>query len=210
MNYGDIKSHFNNLLNRSDITAALTETFIDQGIARIQRQLRTPLNESVITYSLTGQTPAVTLPNNFMEIISLYYEDNELQRIPMSKYRALAVSPIQGSPTTFIRQQQSLLVHPQPSTGSLVLYYYSEFSPMTQNTDENAIAAVAPDLIIYAALTYAADYFLDERAALIEQKYGLFLSEIQEQANDQEMNGGVQSIQPTYTYTDFQSSYNTN
>lgn len=125
MNYGDIKSHFNNVLNRSDITAALTETFIDQGIARIQRQLRTPLNESVITYSLTGQTPAVTLPNNFMEIISLYYEDNELQRIPMSKYRALAVSPIQGSPTTFIRQQQSLLVHPQPSTGSLVLYYYS-------------------------------------------------------------------------------------
>lgn len=81
---------------------------------------------------------------------------------------------------------------------------------MTQNTDENAIAAVAPDLIIYAALTYAADYYLDERAALIEQKYGLFLSEIQEQANDQEMNGGVQSIQPTYTYTDFQSSYNTN
>lgn len=128
----------------------------------------------------------------------------------MSKYRALAVSPIQGSPTTFIRQQQSLLVHPQPSTGSLVLYYYSEFPPMTQNTDENAIAAVAPDLIIYAALTYAADYFLDERAALIEQKYGLFLSEIQEQANDQEMNGGVQSIQPTYTFTDYQSSYNTN
>ena len=40
MNYGDLKSHFNDLLNRSDITTALTR-FIDQGIARIQRQLRT-------------------------------------------------------------------------------------------------------------------------------------------------------------------------
>ena len=37
MNYGDLKSHFNDLLNRSDITAALTTRFIDQGIARIER-----------------------------------------------------------------------------------------------------------------------------------------------------------------------------
>ena len=38
MNYGDIKSHFDALLNRSDITAALTTLFIDQGIRRIQRR----------------------------------------------------------------------------------------------------------------------------------------------------------------------------
>lgn len=210
MNYGDIKSHFNNVLNRSDITAALTETFIDQGIARIQRQLRTPLNENLTTYALTSRTTSVTLPNDFLEIISLYYEGSELQRIPLSKYRAVAVSPIQGSPTTFIRQQQDLFLHPEPSTGDLVLYYYGEYAPMVLATDENALATVAPDLIIYAALTYAADYYLDERAPLFEQKYGLFLSEIQEQANDQEMNGGIQSIQPTYTFTDYQSSYNTN
>ena len=81
---------------------------------------------------------------------------------------------------------------------------------MVQNTDENTLAAVAHDLIIYSALTYAADFYLDERAPLFETKYNQFLSEIQEQANDQEMNGGIQSIQPTYTYTDYQSSYNTN
>lgn len=210
MNYGDIKSHFNNVLNRSDITTALTETFIDQGIARIQRQLRTPLNENLSTYVIASRTTSVTLPSDFLEIISLYYEDTELQRIPMSKYRAVAVSPIQGSPATFIRQQQNLFLHPEPASGSLVLYYYAEFAPMVQNTDENTLAAVAHDLIIYAALTYAADFYLDERAPLFETKYNQFLSEIQEQANDQEMNGGIQSIQPTYTYTDYQSSYNTN
>lgn len=210
MNYGDIKSHFNNVLNRSDITAALTETFIDQGIARIQRQLRTPLNENLSTYTITSRTTSITLPNDFLEIISLYHEDIELQRIPMSKYRAVAVSPIQGNPTTFIRQQQDLFLHPEPSSGDLVLYYYAEFAPMVQNTDENRLAAVAHDLIIYAALTYAADFYLDERAPLFETKYNQFLSEIQEQANDQEMNGGIQSIQPTYTFTDYQSSYNTN
>ena len=45
MNYGELKTHFEALLNRSDITSSLTETFISQGISRIQRQLRTPLNE---------------------------------------------------------------------------------------------------------------------------------------------------------------------
>ena len=38
MNYGQLKSHLN-ILNRSDITPALTATFIEQGMTRIGRQL---------------------------------------------------------------------------------------------------------------------------------------------------------------------------
>jgi len=207
MNYGDIKSHFDALLNRSDITPALTTLFIDQGISRIQRQLRTPLNESVTTYSITAQTASVTLPQDFLEIISLYQDHTELQRVPMSKFREVATSVLAGNPQVFVRQQQEIRLHPQPTSGDLVLYYYGEFAPMVNNTDENNLAAVAPDLIIYAGLTYAADYYLDERRDVFETKYNQFLTEIQEQANDQEMNGGVQAIQPTYTFTDYQSSY---
>lgn len=207
MNYGDIKSHFDALLNRSDITPALTTLFIDQGISRIQRQLRTPLNESVTTYSITAQTASVTLPQDFLEIISLYQDHTELQRVPMSKFREVATSVLAGNPQVFVRQQQEIRLHPQPTSGDLVLYYYGEFAPMVNNTDENNLAAVAPDLIIYAGLTYAADYYLDERRDVFEAKYNQFLTEIQEQANDQEMNGGVQAIQPTYTFTDYQSSY---
>ena len=207
MNYGDIKSHFEALLNRSDITAALTTTFIDQSFARIQRQLRTPLNENVTTYTLTAQTPSITLPNDFLEIISLYLDGTELQRVPMAKFRNFAANPVAGNPMAFARQQQKVLLHPQPTTGDLVLYYYGEFPAMTQTTDENTLAAVAPDLIIYGALTYAADYYLDERNSLFEDKFNQFMMEIQEQANDQEMNGGVQSIQPSYQYADFSDSY---
>ena len=49
MNYGDLKTHFEQCLTGSDITSALTETFISQGIARIQRQLRSPINERRLT-----------------------------------------------------------------------------------------------------------------------------------------------------------------
>ena len=47
MNYGDLKTHFNDLLNRTDITSTLTTRFIDQGLARIQRQLRIPTMEKL-------------------------------------------------------------------------------------------------------------------------------------------------------------------
>jgi len=206
MNYGDIKSHFNDLLNRSDITASLTTLFIDQSIARIQRQLRTPLNENKTIYTISGQTTSVTLPTDFLEIISLYLGGIELQRVPMSKMRSLVNNPVAGTPLVFTREQQNLLLHPQPTSGDLVLYYYGEFTPMTQNTDENDLAAVAPDLIIYGALGYAADYYLDERRDIFETKFQQFLSELQEQANDQELNGGTQAIQPASTYTDYQST----
>lgn len=53
MNKGEIRAHFKALLNRSDITDALADTFIDQGITRIQRSLRVP--------SMEKNTPIVSL-----------------------------------------------------------------------------------------------------------------------------------------------------
>jgi len=207
MNYGDLKTHFNNVLNRSDITTALTTTFIDQGIARVQRQLRTPMQEALTSYTISGQTDYITLPNDFLEIISLYYLNTELTRVPMSKFRSLNANNYAGNPTHFTRQQEKLYLFPQPSSGNVYLYYYNEFEPMTADTDESKLAKIAPDLLIYAALTYAADYYLDTRAEAFENKFNQFILELQEQANDAETNGGTQRIQPTYSYSDFQDTY---
>ena len=202
MNYGDLKAHFNDLLNRSDITTALTTRFIDQGIARIQRQLRTPLNENKTTYTISSQTENLTLPNDFLEIISLYSGEYELRRVTMREYRKLANNAYVGKPQVFVREQQNLKLFPQPTSGTVTLYYYAEFDSMTADSDESKLAQVAPDLLIYSGLTYAADYYLDERAALFEQKYQAFLTEIQGQADDQELNGGTQAISPAYQFGD--------
>ena len=201
MNYGDLKTHFEAVLNRSDITAALTETFIGQGIARIQRQLRSPINERKADYTITSQTASVILPNDFLEIISIYMGPHELSRISMSRYRELQGSGEVGNPQVFTREQQRRLLHPQPASGTLTLYYYCDFPPLVNNADETT-SQVASDLVIYTALTYAADYFLDERSAIFEEKSGQFLAELQSQADDQELNGGSQIIQPAYRYGD--------
>jgi len=200
MNYGELKTHFNALLNRSDITPALTTTFINQGIARIQRQLRSPINERTADYTITGATPSIILPNDFLEIISIYMGQYELQRTSMSRYRSLSQTAAVGIPQLFTREQQKLLLHPSPTSGTLTLYYYCDFPALVNDADENDLTAIASDLVIYTALTYAADYYLDERSSVFETKSGQFLSEIQEQANDQELNGGTQALLPAYRF----------
>lgn len=203
MNYGDLKTHFDALLNRSDITTALTEQFINDGIARIQRSLRTPMQEKILSVTLTGATISLTLPADFLETISLYYDQYELQRVPMKRFRELNHSNHTGSPMFYTRQGADLLLYPQPSSGTLVLYYYAEMPALVNASDTTPMTQVASSLIIYAALTFAADYYLDERSELFELKYNQMLNEFQEMANDQETNGGTQIIQPSYGYQDY-------
>ena len=202
MNYGQIKSHFNDLLNRGDITTALTVQFIDSGISRIQRSLRTRMQEKILTVSISGVTSSLTLPADFLEIVSLYYEQYELQRVPMKKFRELNHGNVTGNPTHFTREGPRLLLYPRPSTGNLVLYYYAEMPALVNDSDETPLTQVASNLIIYSALTFASDFYLDERGALFESKFNQLMLEHQEMANDQEMNGGTQSIQPAYSYAD--------
>jgi hypothetical protein len=203
MNYGQLQSHFQDLLNRSDITQALTEQFIQQGIARIERTLRTPMQEKMFNINITTQTTQMTLPSDFLQIISLYYDQYELERVSMRRFRELNFNNYQGKPQYFVRQAANLLLYPQPTTGTLTLYYYAEFPPLVNAADTTALTQVASDLIIYSALTFAADFYLDERAALFEDKYQRFFTELQDQAHTQEIQGGTQVILPAYHYADY-------
>lgn len=198
MNKGNLRTHFKAVLNRSDITDALADTFIDQGITRIQRSLRIPSMEAKHTYNISTSITSIVLPSNFLEAIDLYYDNRALVRIPMSEMQDLKKPGTKGSPSYFAREGATFLLSPYPSSGSLTLNYYAQFVDMTTDTDENALAAIAPDLITYAALTYAADYYLDERSPTFEGKYQAFLNEIQTQADDQELTGSLQSIRPAY------------
>jgi len=199
MNKGSLRTHFKALLNRSDITDALADTFIEQGEARIQRSLRIPAMEKRYNYTVTAATPYILVPNDFLEAISIYYDNHELERLPMSEMFTRKKTGETGAPHFFAREGGSFLLSPEPSSGTVTVTYYAQFPAMTADTDENILAKIASDLIIYSALTYAADYFLDERAALYEQKYIQFMTEIQEQANDAETSGTLQRIRPSYT-----------
>ena len=44
---------------------------------------------------------------------------------------------------------------------------------LTSDSDTNMLTNIASDLLTYTALSYAADYFLDERGAVFEQSLDL-------------------------------------
>lgn len=200
MNLGVLRTHFKNLLNRSDITNSLADTFIDQSITRITRSLRVPAMEAQVSYSISASTTKIVLPNDFLEAIDLYYDSTLLTRLPMREMLNLKKSDQAGSPLYFSREQGNLLLYPSPTTGTVFLNYYAQFAQMTLDSDENILAKIASDLIIYGALVYAADYYLDERAGVFGEKYLRFMLELQEQANDAEITGTLQSIRPMAYY----------
>lgn len=202
MNKGQIRAHFKALLNRSDCADALADTFIDQSIARIQRSIRIPSMERQQTYNINSTDPqeSVILPADFLEIIDFYYDNTSLSRVPMRTILEMRKNNDVGGPQFFAREQGSLVLYPRPDTGTLHLNYYGQFNDLVADTDSNDLTNVASDAVTYGALAYASDYFIDERGALFEQKLSMFLSELQQQANDAETSGTVQAIRPTTNY----------
>lgn len=204
MNKGQIRAHFKALLNRSDCADALADTFIDQAISRIQRLIRIPPMERQQAYTINSVDPqeSIILPSDFLEIIDIYFDNSSLARVPMRTILEMKKGNDVGSPKFFAREQGSLVLYPRPTAGTLYLNYYGQFSDLVADTDTNDLTSIASDAVTYCALAYAADYFIDERGGLFEQKLNTFLSELQQQANDAETSGTVQAIRPTTNYQD--------
>ena len=204
MNKGELRTHFKALLNRSDCSNALADTFIDQSIARIQRTLRIPPMERQQVYTILNDQPQdyIILPADFLEVMDIYYDGLCLTRKPLRDMVSLRSNGEQGSPIYFAREQGSILLHPTPSSGTIYLNYYGQFDDLVADTDENDLSVIAPDAAVYGALAFASDYFIDERGMLFEQKFTTFLSELQTQANEAETAGTVQAITPMASYQD--------
>lgn len=200
MNKGELRTHFKNLLNRSDCSDALADTFISQSITRMERVLRIPPMEKTNTYTITAATTELTIPIDFLEIIGLQHGTTNLAKLPLTTFVETTGANQAGTPRFFCRQADKFKIYPYPSSGTAVLTYYASFPTLATDSDSNDLTLVAADMIAYGALTYAADWFLDERGQLFEAKFQQGVSEIQQQSNDAESSGTVQAIQPTATF----------
>lgn len=200
MNKAGIRSQVSALLNRNDVTDALLDTFIEQAVARIQRTLRIPSMEKLQTYTITDVTPeTLTLPQDFMSLKYLYVNDQVLEYVDLGKFLATLDAP--GSiPRMYTRLQGALKVKPTPSPGTVLnMLYYGEIPDLVANTDENFLTIIAPDLLVYGALTFAADYFVDDRKATFEERFATIYTEIEAQAILSEMDQSALRVQPAYS-----------
>jgi len=204
MNKGQIRAHFIALLNRSDCTNALADTFIDQANTRIKRALRIPSMEKqyALTVSSASGVASLVIPADLLEIIELYYDGTTMVRIPLHEMIAYQKTGEVGTPQFFCREGGSIKIFPKPVSGIVYLNYYADLADLATDSAENTLTVIASDLLTYTALGYAADYFLDERGQVFDGKAGQFLAEIQEHANTAEQSGVNQVMRPTQRYED--------
>lgn len=201
MDYVGLKNQFLGLLNRRDITPTLVNTFMDFGVQRIQRELRIPAMEKLISMSTDG-TSALQVPGDLLEVIAMYTDDsaNTQKLIRTDLQTILDYAKVAGSPRYYYREGAFFTIGPCPPAGtSVYLNYYVNAGTLSADTDTNWITQVAPTLLVYAALSYAADYFLDDRKQMFEASYVQIAEQMQLMALQDELQNA--SISPAYDST---------
>ena len=201
MAYVDVKNQFLGLLNRRDITPSLTNTFMGFGIQRIQRELRIPSMEKLISITTDG-TSNFQVPGDLLEVISIHTNDQvnhvKMKRVDLDTI--LSFSRVPGVPTYYYREAGTFTIGPYPPAGTLVwVHYYADAASLSADSDTNWITQVAPTLLIYAALSYSADYFLDDRKEMFEASYVQIAEQLQNMSLQDELENA--SVSAAYDST---------
>lgn len=208
MLYSDIQTNFQGILNRRDITPTQVTTFIGLGVQRIQRSLRVPAMEAKTSYVMDGTGAGIPVPGNMLELIAITFDDsiNQDKLVRTDFKSAIRLSNVPGLPKVFYRDGGTFLVGPYPAAGTNVyVSYYADAGTLIAPTDHNWLTDAAPDLLIYGALCYAADFFLDERATKFEQRFSQIMEDLQQMALQDELEGA--SISPAYSDYDADRYY---
>jgi hypothetical protein len=201
MNYGEVKAQFAAILNRRDITPTLQDTFLQQALSRIQRELRCPALEKSVVVTIDDEVydGGLAIPSDFLELIKITANTKypiELRPLDAVLPRAQTV----GVPQIFARQGGRWVFAPSPQEGDVIrIDYYAEFAPVTASGDTNIITQIAPDLIIYGALSYAGDHFVDKRTPGWEARYMQIKDALEAMGDDDALAGGA-AVQPAYEY----------
>jgi hypothetical protein len=200
MAYVDVKNQFLGLLNRRDITPSLTNTFMQFGIQRIQREIRVPAMEKLAEF-ITDGTYNVAVPGDYLEMISIYTNTTTSHKrlTRVDAQTILDYSKQSGIPLFYSRIGGNFVVGPvPPDETSIFIYYYADASELVADSDTNWVTEVAPTLLIYAALSYASDYFLDDRKQMFEASYMQIAEQLQNMALQDELeNASVSSAYDT-------------
>lgn len=199
MNKLVIREQIKALLNRNDATDDQVNVFIDQAVARIQRSLRIPPMERVEIYTIGDVTPEnLSLPADFLQLKHLYTSTGSLTYTDLGTYLKTVDAP-GNIPKIYTRVQGSYLIKPTPPEGfEITMVYYGEIPDLVNDTDSNFLCVIAPDLLVYGALTFAADFFIDERRDAFEATAVRIFTELKDQANEMEFAQDGMTVSTSY------------
>lgn len=200
MQYSQIQTNFSSILNRRDLTPTQLSTFMGMAIQRIQRKLRCPAMEKIVEYTMDS-TGTIPVPGDLLELIDITFNSADMAPRKLTRVdhqTAMRLNQCQSQATSFYRQGGQYLIGPSPTSGSIAyITYYADAGGLAADTDHNWLTDACPDLLIYGALSYAADTFIDERGDKWEARFQGIYSELDAMAKNEELIGA--SISPAYS-----------
>lgn len=204
MNKLGIRQQLSGLLNRNDATDTQLNTFIDQAVARIQRTLRVPSMEKVQIYTIETETAgSLSVPNDFLALKHLYTENGTIDYVDLGTFLKTVDAP-GNVPKIYTRVQGSLLIKPTPPEDyTVTMIYYGEIPDLVNDTDTNFVTEIASDLLVYAALVFATDFFFDDRRDKFEQIAVSIFNEVQDQANAMEWAQEGMTVSNSYNSPEY-------
>jgi hypothetical protein len=208
MNYGDLRTKFKARLNRRDCTDALADGFLQDAITRVQRTIRIPSMERSVSITISDDNyitdMLLDIPTDYLMLrdMSVTLDDDSkarLRRMPLAFVEERI--GLSGIPQFFARKGVGFVLAPTPLSGRVInIDYYSEFPAAEEVADENSLTLTASDLVLFGALSYAADHWSDQRGPQFEQRFTQILSDIKLMADDDELSNA--QVEPAFAYED--------
>lgn len=195
MAYSDIQTEFLARLNRRDCSATLGKYFIQDGIKRIQRDLRVPAMEKGIVATIGNIfSGGLDVPGDLLQLITITSEDTgkELTRRDLETVLKHQKWDAQGYAKIFCRRGSQYLLAPLCNQGDMIrIDYYAAFAPLVNDADTNVLTDIADDLIILAALVEGCSHFSDKRKDDFDTNYKDRLDALNGQAVNDELTGNA-------------------
>lgn len=195
MNYGEVKTQFRSILNRRDVTPSDIEFYVSSAIQRAQRLLRVTAAEETHTIPVVGGETRFNIPGDYLKLISIRVDDEELTRTNLTNVLRFAQSS--GYPKFFARDGVDIVIGPEPQAESVItIQYLADFSSLTSDTDTNWLTEIAPDVIINGAMSAACRKYVDPRGQSYEDEFVKGIADLNLQSSEDELTNA--QITPAY------------
>lgn len=194
------------ILCRNDLTDALATTFLQQSQTRIERTLRVPGQETIgtITGNSSAPTDQIIIPANFLSLKYLYTLGQHgsmelLSHQDIKHFFASTANQTGITPKYYSRVGGSFLITPVLAPlANIWMVYYASQPQLIVPTDQNFFTISCADLLTYGALSYAADFFVDDRVQAFEGRFGSLMEDITAQGIETDMAQSDMAIAPAY------------
>src|SRR5690349_14970119 len=95
MNYGQIRTQFKSILNRSDCTDALADIFLNQAMLRASRDLKVSQQEDFATATVADPWSGFPVPSDMRSVIAFSANGEPLTHKTLRKYLDLTFNDAQ-------------------------------------------------------------------------------------------------------------------